>query len=82
MKTYKKPMISKRSNWTSYELDTKNSKVVLFLGLLYKSVSVDYDKIIEERRLAAEEEERQRKEFEMKVRSDIFLGLRFFRRSV
>ena len=28
---------------------------------------VDYDKIIEERRLAAEEEERQRKEFEMKV---------------
>ena len=27
----------------------------------------DYDKIIEERRLAAEEEERKRKEFEMKV---------------
>ena len=29
--------------------------------------SVDYDAIIEERRLAAEEEERQRKEFELKV---------------
>ena len=48
----------------------------------HTNISVDYDKIIEERRLAAEEEERQRKEFEMKVRSDIFLRLRFFRRSV
>ena len=63
-------MTSKRKNLMICEKDSVNFPVCnSFISFLYRYYHfvVDYDAIMEERRLQAEEEERQRKELEMKV---------------